>query len=71
MQELIETPDRVWELLKIDFKQLILTTSETNQATSSETERKQELWAEAVKILVDACVRAHKRALEKETQNAA
>jgi CRISPR-associated protein Csx10 len=61
IQELVENEETVWECYQemgIDFSQYRLT--QDNEATI-----KQELWVEAVRILVDACVRAHKRASEQ------
>jgi CRISPR-associated protein Csx10 len=70
VRKLVSEPDQVWGALKIDFTRLIITTSEKNTAQSAEAERKQEMWAEAVRTVVDACVRAHKRELEKEAKDA-
>lgn len=55
--ELINQTERVWRLLEVDFNKLVLT-------ENGAEELKQELWAEAVRALVDACVHAHKRDLE-------
>ncbi|MEK6410287.1 MAG: RAMP superfamily CRISPR-associated protein [Acidobacteriota bacterium] len=57
VSELITQNERVWELLNIDFTKLTL-------AKDGAEELKQELWPEAVRALVDACVQAHKRELE-------
>ncbi len=57
ISELLTQTERVWELLNIDFPNLTLVKDEVE-------ELKQELWAEAVRALVDACVQAHKRDLE-------
>jgi len=70
LRDLIQKEERVWELLAIDFPSLMLTTSEQDVAKEATKERQQELWAEAVRTLVDACLRAHKRDLEKEAKNA-
>jgi CRISPR-associated protein Csx10 len=58
VKQLIEDQATVWQCYQIDFLQYRLT-------QDPETEIKQELWVEAVRILVDACVRAHKRASEQ------
>ena len=57
--ELITRKERVWELLNMDLTKLTLT-------TDGAEELKQEVWSEAVRALVDALVRAHKRELEGE-----
>lgn len=54
----VNTPKCVWELLNFDWSKLVIT-------ETGEHELKTELWAEAVRALVDACVRAQKRELEK------
>lgn len=59
-------PDTVWnflesELSNLDLQKLVITENGVEQL-------KKELWAEAVRTLVDAVIRAHKRDLEK-TQN--
>jgi len=62
IHDLVAKPSRVWDLLNINFDQLVITASGTNGL-------KAELWAETVRALVDACVRAHKRDLEKKLQS--
>lgn len=54
----INRPKRVWELLDFDWSKLVIT-------ETGERELKTELWAEALRALVGACVRAQKRELEK------
>lgn len=58
VKQLVEKEETVWECYQINFSQYRLT-------QDSEATIKQELWMEAVRILVDACVRAHKRASEQ------
>jgi CRISPR-associated protein Csx10 len=59
LRALIERKDRVWELLGLtDLSKLVITETGAN-------DMKTELWAEAVRTLVDACVRAQKRETEK------
>jgi CRISPR-associated protein Csx10 len=53
-QTLLTHSNQVWQFLKIDADALSLTKADLDQ----------ELWAEAVQILVDACIRAHKRQSE-------
>ncbi len=57
VEELITQSGRVWQLLKLDFTNFVLT-------EGGQEELKAELWPEAVRTLVDACVRAQKRDLE-------
>lgn len=65
LRDLLDEPVRtnkakqVWELLPFDWSNLVIT-------ETGEDELKDELWAEAVRALVDACVRAQKRQLESE-----
>ncbi|PYP84785.1 MAG: hypothetical protein DMF61_18570 [Blastocatellia bacterium AA13] len=61
INDLIARSSRVWELLDVNFDQLVIT-------TLGQDRLKAELWAESVRALVDACVRAHKRDLEKTLQ---
>jgi CRISPR-associated protein Csx10 len=68
--DLVNDQNKIWDALAIDFQQLILTTSQTDPAQSAELDRKREFWAEAVRTVVDACIRAHKRELEKEARHA-
>ena len=59
VEELMTDTDRVWKLLDIDFNDLVLT-------EGGEEKLKQDLWAEAIRSLVNACIRAHKCDLEGE-----
>lgn len=58
---LINVPSRVWSLLDLGWQDLIIT--ETGRR-----DLEKELWAEAVRALVDACVRKQKRDIEKLQQ---
>ena len=59
LHELVSNEHRVWELLGLgDWSKLCITQTGAH-------ELKSDLWAEAVRTLVDACVRAQKRATEK------
>jgi len=51
----------VWQALG-EFDSLTIT-------QNGKTKLKAELWAEAIRTLVDAMIRAHKRDLEKEQKN--
>jgi len=57
VRSLIENDGLVWSFLQVDFSRLVLT-------SDGMRDLKHELWADAVRALVDACVRAHKRDLE-------
>jgi len=59
IRELVTQPEKIWQALNIpSLDQLTVTVGGRN-------ELKQILWAEAVRTLVDAMIRAHKRDLEK------
>lgn len=57
IRALVKEPTKVWSLLGIKFDDFRLT-------ETSEAELKNALWAETVRALVDACVRAQKRDTE-------
>ena len=59
VDELITNKERVWQLLEVDFTKLVLT-------KNGEVELKKDLWTDAVRTLIDACVRAHKRDSERK-----
>jgi len=61
IQALVADANLVWNLLGLDWSNLVIT--ETGQH-----DLKKELWAEAVRALVDACVRKQKREIEKLQQ---
>lgn len=60
----LESENSSLNLEKVDWKVLSITRDGVEQL-------KQDLWAETVRTLVDAVIRAHKRDLEKEQQEAA
>jgi CRISPR-associated protein Csx10 len=62
IRTLISTPSQVWNDLELDFEKITLT-------KTGYTNLKEELWVEAVQTLVDACIRAHKRDLEKQDKS--
>jgi CRISPR-associated protein Csx10 len=49
--------DEIWQVLNIDGAELSLT----------QIDSQSELWAEALQIIIDACIRAHKRELETKS----
>jgi CRISPR-associated protein Csx10 len=59
--ELVNVPDRVWNILQLSFSKLVLT-------QNGEQDLKQELWSEAVQTLVDACIHAHTRENESRPE---
>jgi CRISPR-associated protein Csx10 len=61
IRNLVTDPDLVWERLG-DLRDLTIT-------QTGLTELKVNLWAEAVRTLVDTTIRAHKRDLEKKTNH--
>jgi CRISPR-associated protein Csx10 len=61
VKQLVANEETVWQCYPIDFSRYRLT-------QDSEASIKQDLWVEAVRILVDACVRAQKRASELSNQ---
>ncbi len=63
VKELIEdsSKERVWEY----YQRSGGSWSQYRLTTLAERDLKRELWAEAVRVLVDACIRAHKRASEQ------
>lgn len=66
VESLVTDQNMVWELLK-DEK---ISFSDFTLVQDGEIRLSKELWAEAVRTLVDACVRAHKRGHEqKRNQN--
>jgi CRISPR-associated protein Csx10 len=58
IRNLVTNPDQIWTDLNIDFRDSTLT-------RTAQTELKPLLWAEAVRTLIDAIIRGHKRDLEK------
>ncbi len=62
IQQLVTNTNQIWQILNLDSKKLTLTDNGTSKLQAT-------LWAEAVRTLVDAMIRAHKRDLEKAQQN--
>jgi CRISPR-associated protein Csx10 len=57
VRALVQKDEVVWDFLRVDFSRLVLT-------RNGMTDLKHQLWTDAVRALVDACVRAQKRDLE-------
>jgi CRISPR-associated protein Csx10 len=71
LRQLITSPTEIWEhlssaLSKLEHKQGF---AEFTLTATGEERLKKELWLEAVQILIDACIRAHKRELESQQNN--
>ncbi len=62
IKDLVTDTHKIWQILNLDSKKLTLTDDGTSKLQAT-------LWAEAVRTLVDAMIRAHKRDLEKAQQN--
>jgi CRISPR-associated protein Csx10 len=54
----VESDRRIWEIIQTDGWPTL--------TANAQTELRQELWALAVRTFFDACIRAHKRELEKQ-----
>lgn len=61
IKELVTDFDKIWQILEVDKLSKDLTITDNGK-----TKLKADLWAEAVRTLVDAMIRGHKRDLEKE-----
>jgi CRISPR-associated protein Csx10 len=61
VKQLISEPNKVWDY----YQEVGCNFSQYRLTTLNEQVLKQEIWVEAVRILVDACVRAHKRKTEQ------
>jgi CRISPR-associated protein Csx10 len=57
VKTLIESDSRIWEIIQTDGWPTL--------TANAQTELRRELWALAVRTFFDACIRAHKRELEK------
>lgn len=58
IKQLVTDTNQIWQILNLDYRTLTLTDSGTAKLQAT-------LWAEAVRTLIDAMIRAHKRDLEK------
>lgn len=63
LREILTCEEKIWGLLQEEVSTLSFPPEITE---NSKADLEKELWAEAVKSLFDACVRAHKREIEKE-----
>lgn len=71
LHQLITSPTEIWEHLLSGLTHLGHTEgfAEFTLTKTGEERLKQELWSEAVQILIDACIRAHKREIENQQKN--
>lgn len=71
LRQLITSPTEIWEHLSLALTKLGHKDgfAEFTLTRTGEQKLKTELWSEAVQILIDACIRAHKRELEKHQEN--
>ena len=69
--QLITSPTEIWEHLSSALRELGHKDgfAEFTLTKTGEEKLKTELWSEAVQILIGACIRAHKRELEKHQEN--
>jgi len=61
IRNLVTEQEKIWEILQIPDN-LTITATGTQEI-------KQKLWAQAIRTLIDACIRAHKRDLESQQGN--
>lgn len=61
IQSLVSDKSQIWQILELETDEITLTVSGDEQL-------KQQLWAEAVRVFVDACIRAHRRDQEQQEQ---
>lgn len=71
LRQLITSPTEIWEHLSSALRELGHKDgfAEFTLTKTGEEKLKTELWSEAVQILIGACIRAHKRELEKHQEN--
>jgi CRISPR-associated protein Csx10 len=62
VNRLVTQDDAVWQALSLKQEEMPVLTAD------AEKRLKEKLWGEAVRSLVDACIRAHKRATENKEQ---
>jgi CRISPR-associated protein Csx10 len=60
VKAVVESDSRIWEIIQTDGWPTL--------TTNAEGELRRDLWALAVRTFFDACMRAHKRELEREQQ---
>ncbi|QMS86109.1 hypothetical protein HUN01_00305 (plasmid) [Nostoc edaphicum CCNP1411] len=74
IRALISDENQIWNTLNLNFAEITLTSTgqqdltarQWRNITNEQWQKSDQLWTEAVQALVDACIRAHKRDLEKD-----
>lgn len=66
---LISDKNEIWNILKINLGEITLTSTGKNELKGEQWNQSEQLWTEAVQILVDACIRTHKRDLENNSNS--
>lgn len=75
IRALISDENQIWNILNLNFAEITLTSTgqqdltgrQWRNITNEQWQKSDQLWTEAVQALVDACIRAHKRDLEKDS----
>jgi CRISPR-associated protein Csx10 len=68
IKKLIEDEKLVWSILSETTLRGQKVWDAPKELVQSSDQLQQQLWAEAVRSLFDACARAHKRAIERESE---
>ncbi len=63
VKELVQNSEKIWQC----YQEMGCNFADHRLTTRAETKLKQELWADAVRLLVDACIRSHQRASEQQS----
>lgn len=77
IRNLISDENQIWNTLNLNLAEITLTSTgqqdltgrQWRNITDEQWTKSDQLWTEAVQTLVDACIRAHKRDLEKDTSS--
>ena len=67
IRTLVSSKEQIWLTLNINFENITLTTTGEQELKGESEKESEQLWTEAVQTLVDACIRAHKRDLESQS----
>jgi CRISPR-associated protein Csx10 len=66
IRKLISDNQEIWSILNLNFASITLTSNGQKDLQGGQSDQ---LWTEAVQTFIDACIRAHKRDLEKKDSN--
>ncbi|MBW4671578.1 MAG: hypothetical protein KME60_30165 [Cyanomargarita calcarea GSE-NOS-MK-12-04C] len=66
IRKLISDNQEIWKILNLNFASITLTSNGQRDLQGGQSDQ---LWTEAVQTFIDACIRAHKRDLEKKDSN--